>query len=233
MKIGNFMEPKKLEVSVVYEGLWSFVKKEFKRIDTWAMISFLTYLGALALGALIGILIGCSILSFVVGLPLLLFPLAFIVPTLLSLVILFLVFKIAQKAMGIANVLMINILAALEDRPLPRFTVRDERLSFLLYIFLFLGILLLGLVCFIIPGVIFLMRCFMGYMIMLEEKCSPLQALQKSWEMTRGNFWPIFVFVFPALLISAIPYVSFMFIFMPLNLWVYAYMYNQLKQQQQ
>jgi hypothetical protein len=225
------MEQRKLEVGPLFDGIWIFIKEQLKRLDTWAMISCLSYLGTFGLGMLIGLLIVLAVGSFVVGYSFFSFPVAFIIPTLFSLVILFLVFKIAKKTIGIANVLMLNILAAVENKTLPKFSIRDERLSISVLALVYCLFIIAGLLLLVVPGIIFLIRFSMAYMIMLDEKCSIKEALQKSWELTEGNFWPMFVFIFPMILIgSLIPLFSIVYFFIPLNMWVYGYIYHQLKQ---
>lgn len=226
------MESKKLDVSILFEGLWIFVKEQFKRLDTWAMISCFSFFGAMGLAILIGLLISLAIGSFAVVFSFFFFPLAFIIPTLLTLAILFISYKLLKKMMGIANALMLNVLAAVENRTLPRFSIRDERLSVLVLGLAYILMIMVGVLLLVIPGIIFLIRFSMSYMIMLEEKCSIKQAMQKSWQLTEGNFWPMFVFIFPMILISsAIPLLAIIYVFIPLNMWIYGYIYRQLKQQ--
>ncbi len=230
------MKSQKLEISVVYEGLWAFIKKEFKRIDTWAMISFLTYLGVIGLGLLIGALISLNILYFVFNAPAIFDfqqkPLVFIGSIVVTLLVAYLVYKLLKKMMGIANILMFNVLAAVENKTLPKFSIRDERFGIVGLGFVYLLMIIVGGLFLVVPGIIFLIRFSMSYMIMLDEQCSMKEALQKSWELTEGNFWPIFVFIFPIMLISSvIPLLAIVYMFLPLNMWVYGYIYNQLKQQ--
>lgn len=229
------MEQKKLEVSKLFDGLWIFVKEQFKRLDTWAMISCFSYLGALGLGMLIGLLISLNVLYFVFNASVIFDfqqkPLIFIGSIVVTLLVIYLLYKILQKAMGIGNVLMLNILAALENKTLPKFSIRDERLSIIGLLLVYFLLIIVGILLLVIPGIIFLIRFSMSYMIMLDEKCSIKQALEKSWKLTEENFWPMFVFIFPIILISSVfPLFSIVYFFIPLNMWVYGYIYHQLKQ---
>jgi hypothetical protein len=50
----------------------------------------------------------------------------------------------------------------------------------------------LGFVMLIIPGIILLCRlAFVPYIVM-DQKLEPMQAIEKSWQMTRGHGWEIF-----------------------------------------
>ena len=79
---------------------------------------------------------------------------------------------------------------------------------------------IIGFVLFIIPGIIILCRlAFVPYLVM-DKELEPMQAVEKSWQMTRGHGWKIFamaiisVFIFIAglivLFVGAI--ISFMWI---------------------
>ncbi|MBI2344541.1 hypothetical protein HYV10_00515 [Candidatus Dependentiae bacterium] len=235
------MEKIKLEISQLYEGLKSFINEQFKRLDIWVMISCISYFAGIGLIA-VGVLFACIgfggfyITNFVFNIfsifNLQATPLNFIVSIAFMLLFIFIAYKIFQKAIGILNALMLNSLAATEDKELPRFKQRDERLSFLLYSLLYFLIFILGSIFLIIPGIIFFVRFAFGYLIMLDEKCSPFEALKKSWNITEGVFWQIFIFIVPVFLITLfIPLSSIIFLFVPLNFWIFAYLYSQLKAQ--
>lgn len=229
------MEQKKLKISTLFEGLKVFIKDQFKRLDTWVMISCCSYVGAMALMFLVGVLITINGFYFTfppVALDPYEHPLVFGASIFFALLTLFVSYKILKKAIGISNALILNALAAAENKTLPIFSIRDERLSFVLYALLYLLLFLLGNLFFIIPGIIFFVRSSFAYMIMLEEKCSPIQALQRSWSMTQGYFWQLFVFIFPIWIIGlVIPLIGFIFMFVPLNVWIFVYLYNQIKEQ--
>ena len=67
-----------------------------------------------------------------------------------------------------------------------------------------LGILL-GFVFLIVPGLILMVRWSAAFALVLSEDESAGDALGASWEITRGNFWPIFA----ALLVGLVPLVVF------------------------
>lgn len=54
-------------------------------------------------------------------------------------------------------------------------------------------IIILGLICLIIPGIIFSIRLqFYSYLI-VDLGLGPIEALKKSWEMTKGKVWNLFL----------------------------------------
>ena len=53
-----------------------------------------------------------------------------------------------------------------------------------------LGILV-GLLLFVIPGVVALVRWSMAVPIVLSERNGTMNALRESWYRTEGHFWPI------------------------------------------
>lgn len=149
-------------------------------------------------------------------------PYMLVMSVIVSLLNLFLIIKIIKYAIGFMNVTMSNALDAMQGRPMRRFGHRDERLSFMFFPFvllLFFLFALLVLLFFIIslgslsaftssvfslkgivgpslltiPMFMLIARFYIVYPIMLEEKLSPIDALRKSWNMTKGNFWTLFI----------------------------------------
>ncbi|MCU0667269.1 MAG: glycerophosphoryl diester phosphodiesterase membrane domain-containing protein [Patescibacteria group bacterium] len=47
----------------------------------------------------------------------------------------------------------------------------------------------LGLVLFIIPGLFIMARWSLGLFIIVDENAGPVDAIKKSWELTKGNTW--------------------------------------------
>jgi len=50
----------------------------------------------------------------------------------------------------------------------------------------------IGFVLLIVPGIIFACRLAFVPFIVMDEKLEPIEAIKKSWEMTRGYSWTIF-----------------------------------------
>ena len=142
---------------------------------------------------------------------------------------LFLCFKAIRKTIGFWNVVLLNSLDVALHRPMRRFEQRDERLSFISLWFILCVLTILGFILLIIPGIFFIVRASMAYPIMLEEKCSPIQAISKSIDMTRGNFWPILIAYGIFSLLFFIPFLNIINIFIPITSWNQASLYAQLK----
>lgn len=67
-----------------------------------------------------------------------------------------------------------------------------------LIVFALVGV---GFVMLIIPGIIIACRlAFVPYIVM-DQKLEPMAALEKSWKMTRGHFWKIFLMAILSFLI--------------------------------
>lgn len=59
--------------------------------------------------------------------------------------------------------------------------------------YILLGVIVgLGFIAFVIPGVYLAVRLFLAPATVIAEKKRPFDALKRSWEMTRGNWWSIF-----------------------------------------
>ena len=66
--------------------------------------------------------------------------------------------------------------------------------------FAFLGvikssIILLGFICFIIPGIYLAMRFMFAELLVVEKGMRPIEALRASSEMTKGKGWGLILFM--------------------------------------
>ena len=52
----------------------------------------------------------------------------------------------------------------------------------------------LGFILFIIPGIIIFIRLYFVNLLIIDERFGPIQAIKKSWRMTQGQFWNLFLF---------------------------------------
>jgi uncharacterized membrane protein len=50
-------------------------------------------------------------------------------------------------------------------------------------------IVLLGIICFIIPGIWLAIRLQFYKYLVVDKKMGPIEALKGSWNMTKGNVW--------------------------------------------
>jgi len=53
----------------------------------------------------------------------------------------------------------------------------------------------LGILLFMVPGMIFLFGFLFWPYILVDQKCSSLEALKRSWRLTQGKKWELFLFV--------------------------------------
>ena len=83
----------------------------------------------------------------------------------------------------------------------------------------------------ILPGVYLYVRLFYTCFIITEESANPLAAIPKSWRMTRGNFFPVFLIFLVQLMVLLFSIVTIIG-FIPGNSFNYtlrAASYKQLK----
>jgi hypothetical protein len=83
--------------------------------------------------------------------------------------------------------------------------------------FLFCLTVIFGLLLLIIPGLYFGIRFWFAEAIVVAEGVSGPVALQRSFDLTRGRFWPLFWLIILSILIVAVPVVllSLPVIFIP------------------
>lgn len=59
-----------------------------------------------------------------------------------------------------------------------------------------------GLILLIIPGIILIWRLYLVPYIMVDQKTTISEAFIRSWEMTKGQMWPIYSIIFVTILLS-------------------------------
>ena len=75
--------------------------------------------------------------------------------------------------------------------------------------FAFLGVIkmiliMLGLICFIIPGVYLAIRWMFAEFLVIDQGMKPLEALRASSELTAGHRWKLFFFTLLTMLLATI-----------------------------
>lgn len=235
------MENKQFIGVQMLENSWAFIKEQLKAIDNWFFVAFLSFL------AMMGCLVGGWICITILGVGS--FALQEAVSGLLSNIpgyaaimaitvflaiislALFVIYKSFKYCIGFWNVVSLNSLDVALGRPMRKFEQKDDRLNFII-LFMLVGFLtIIGFLLLIIPGFIFMVRTSMAYPIMLEEKCSPWQAISKSFDMTRGNFWPLSISLGIFHILFYVPFVNIINLFVPFTSWNLASLYAQLKNQ--
>jgi len=134
----------------------------------------------------LGIVVGVSFLSRIIDwfeIPILLFILIgiafWIVNSILSLGVIAIVLKFAKG-----------------EKPVIQDLFSKKHLFFK-YIFsnILVSILvIMGLLLFIIPGIILAIRMQFYIYFIVEKEVGPIDAIKKSWNLTRGSFWNLFLF---------------------------------------
>ena len=69
-------------------------------------------------------------------------------------------------------------------------------------------IMFVGLILHIVPGIYFAVRLqFVTYLI-IDQGLGPIDAIKKSWEITGGNFWNLFLFGLVIVLINVLGFLA-------------------------
>lgn len=90
----------------------------------------------------------------------------------------------------------------------------------------------LGFLLLIIPGIIAGVRLnFFGYAV-VDEKLSAIDSLKRSWALTRGRFWQIFLFGIVVVLVNIAGFIALgvgILVTAPLTLLAMTFVYDRLK----
>ena len=72
------------------------------------------------------------------------------------------------------------------------FQPMSQFISFLITYVVYGVAVAVGFVLLIVPGIILHLRLQFAPYFLLDQKCGPIEALQKSWNATRGSAWSLF-----------------------------------------
>ncbi len=89
----------------------------------------------------------------------------------------------------------------------------------------------IGFILLIIPGIIFLIRLQYVTYLIVDKNLPPVEAVKKSWEMTKGNTWNLFLFgilLFLVNVLGAIFLLVGLFVTVPLTMLATTYVYRKL-----
>jgi hypothetical protein len=92
-------------------------------------------------------------------------------------------------------------------------------------------VVILGLVLLIIPGVILAIRLQYTTYLIVDKNLGPIEAIKKSWSVTRGNTWNLFFFGILLGLINILGVVCLLvglFITIPLGMLATTFVYRKL-----
>ena len=172
----------------------------------------------------LGVVAGASLLPRIIGF--------FEIPLLLTLLI-GIVFWIINTTL-LLGVIAIVLKFAKNEKPVIQ-DLFSKKHIFFKYIFsnaLFVMLTLVGFLFFIIPGTILAIRLQFFVYFIVENEVGPIDAIKKSWNLTRGSFWNIFLFGLLAAAIQILGALALLvgLIFTTPTLWVaWAVVYEKLK----
>ena len=95
-------------------------------------------------------------------------------------------------------------------------------------------IIVIGLILFVIPGIIFAFRLQFAKYLAIDKGMGPIDAIYKSWNITRGTTWNLFLFTLLIILINILGLIAFLvglFITIPLTMVANAFVYRKLLSQ--
>ena len=172
----------------------------------------------------LGVVAGASLLPRIMGF--------FEIPLLLTLLI-GIVFWIINTTL-LLGVIAIVLKFAKNEKPVIQDLFSKKHLFFK-YIFsntLVTILTIVGLLFFIVPGIILAVRSqFFAYFI-VENEIGPIDAIKKSWNLTKGSFWNIFLFGLLAVGVQILGALALLvgLIFTTPTMWVaWAVVYEKLK----
>ncbi len=92
-------------------------------------------------------------------------------------------------------------------------------------------ITLIGFILLIIPGIIFSIRLQYATYLVIDKNLPPVDAVKKSWDMTKGNAWNLFFFIILLVLVNilgALLLLVGLFVTVPLTMIATAFVYRKL-----
>jgi uncharacterized membrane protein len=88
-----------------------------------------------------------------------------------------------------------------------------------------------GFLLLIVPGIIIALRLsYVGYAL-VDKNLGPIEAVKRSWEITKGNTWNLFLFMLTMIgvnLLGALLLLVGLFVTIPLSMLATAYVYREL-----
>ncbi|HZH73803.1 MAG TPA: hypothetical protein VFD91_15000 [Mariniphaga sp.] len=99
-----------------------------------------------------------------------------------------------------------------------------------------IGLIIIGFVLLIVPGIIVMVRLVFVPFLVMDKNMEPMEAVEKSWQMTRGHGWKIFGMGLLSLLIIIAGLLVFFFGVIISFMWIhsaFATLYQTLLNQNQ
>lgn len=88
-----------------------------------------------------------------------------------------------------------------------------------------------GLIAFLIPGIILAIKFFFVDYLIVDKKLGPIESLKKSWQITKGNKWNLFLFILLLAFINILGFICLiigLLITIPTTLMATAFVYRKL-----
>jgi uncharacterized membrane protein len=92
-------------------------------------------------------------------------------------------------------------------------------------------IVLGGFILLIIPGIYFALRLKFAVYLVIDKNLGPVEAIKKSWKITKGNVWNLFFFGILLGLINILGFICLivgLFITIPLSMLATTFVYRKL-----
>lgn len=122
-----------------------------------------------------------------------------------------------------------NALDMIEGKPLRLLSNRVKSHRFILGMVAFIALLILGIVLLVIPGIILSVRLSMFLFVLLDEGGTVRSAFIKSWNMTKGYFFMIFIVSVLYSILNWIPGIGLLLMLVPFVQLFYIGLYARLK----
>jgi uncharacterized membrane protein len=145
--------------------------------------------------------------------------------------VLYIVIFIVNTIIGMG---LIKISLEFVDRKKPQFSDLFQTKNLVNFILasLIRGVItLIGFILLIIPGIIFSIRLQYVTYLIIDKNLPPVDAVKKSWEMTKGNAWNLFflgILLFLINVLGAIILLVGLFVTVPLTMLATTFVYRKL-----
>lgn len=129
---------------------------------------------------------------------------------------------------------LIKISLEFVDKKKPKFSDLFHTKSLINFILVSLirGVItLIGFILLIIPGIIFSIRLQYATYLVIDKNLPPVDAVKKSWDMTRGNVWNLFFFIIALAflnILGALLLLVGLFVTVPLTMIAITFVYRKL-----
>lgn len=92
-------------------------------------------------------------------------------------------------------------------------------------------IIVIGFILLIVPGIIFALKLQYVTYLIVDKKLGPIEAIKKSWSMTKGHVWHLFVLLLAIIgvnILGTLALVVGLIITVPLSMVATAFVYRKL-----